>query len=29
VEIEAEGPDEIQAIEALSALVADRFGEGQ
>ena len=29
VEIEADGPDEIQAIEALSALVADRFGEGQ
>ena len=29
VEIEADGPDEVQALEAIKALIADRFGEGQ
>ncbi|WP_088283426.1 HPr family phosphocarrier protein [Ideonella sp. A 288] len=29
VEIETDGPDEQQAMEALRALIADRFGEGQ
>ena len=29
VEIEAEGTDEEQAIQAIVALVDDRFGEGQ
>ena len=29
VEIEADGPDEAQALAAIAALVADRFGEGQ
>jgi phosphocarrier protein HPr len=29
VELEADGPDEDQAIDALSALVNDKFGEGQ
>lgn len=29
LEIEADGSDEAQAIEAIAALVADRFGEGQ
>jgi phosphocarrier protein HPr len=27
--IETDGPDEAQAAEALSALIADKFGEGQ
>jgi phosphocarrier protein len=29
ITIEAEGPDEDQAIEALRALIDDRFGEGE
>ena len=29
VEIETSGPDEQPAMEALLALVADKFGEGQ
>ncbi|MEY2730407.1 MAG: HPr family phosphocarrier protein [Betaproteobacteria bacterium] len=29
VEIECEGPDEQQALEALVALINDKFGEGQ
>jgi len=29
VEIEADGPDEAQAVTAIAALIADRFGEGQ
>ncbi len=29
VELETDGPDEQQALEALSALFADKFGEGQ
>jgi phosphocarrier protein len=29
VEIEAEGPDESKAIEALVRLINDRFGEGE
>ena len=29
VEIEAEGPDERAAVDALSALFSDKFGEGQ
>jgi phosphocarrier protein len=29
VEIEAEGIDEVQAVEALTALINDRFGEGE
>ncbi len=29
VEIETEGEDEAQAHEAIAALVADRFGEGE
>ena len=29
VEIEADGPDEAQALTAIAALIADRFGEGQ
>ena len=29
VEIETEGPDEQQAMDALLALVNDKFGEGQ
>ena len=29
VEIEADGPDEAQALAAIAALIADRFGEGQ
>jgi len=29
VEIEAEGVDEARAIEALTALINDRFGEGE
>jgi phosphocarrier protein HPr len=29
VEIEAVGPDEEQALQALVALIADRFGEGE
>ncbi len=29
VEIEAEGADEAQAIDAIVALINDRFGEGQ
>lgn len=28
VELEADGPDEAQAIQAIAALVADKFGEG-
>ncbi|MFN7086651.1 MAG: HPr family phosphocarrier protein [Burkholderiales bacterium] len=27
--IETEGPDEAQALQALQALIADRFGEGE
>lgn len=29
VEIETDGPDEREALEALMALIADRFGEGE
>ena len=29
VDIEVDGPDEAAAMEALTALVADKFGEGQ
>jgi phosphocarrier protein len=29
VEIETQGPDEQQAMDALTALVNDKFGEGQ
>ncbi len=29
VELETEGPDEQQASEALTALINDKFGEGQ
>ena len=29
VEVEADGPDEEAAIEAVEALFADKFGEGQ
>ena len=29
VEIECEGPDEQQALDALVALINDKFGEGQ
>ena len=29
VEIEADGPDEAQAMAALRALIDDRFGEGE
>jgi phosphocarrier protein len=29
VDIETDGPDEQAAMEALTALVADKFGEGQ
>jgi phosphocarrier protein len=29
VEVEVEGPDEAQAVQAIAALVNDRFGEGQ
>ena len=29
VEIETEGPDEADAMQALLALIADKFGEGQ
>jgi phosphocarrier protein HPr len=29
VEIEAEGLDESQAVDAITALINDRFGEGQ
>jgi phosphocarrier protein len=29
VEIEADGPDEAQAVESLVALIKDRFGEGE
>jgi phosphocarrier protein HPr len=29
VTIEAEGPDEKEAVEALAALVNDKFGEGE
>jgi phosphocarrier protein len=29
VEIETDGPDEQQAMEALTALVNDKFGEGE
>ena len=29
ITIETEGPDEAQALQALQALIADRFGEGE
>lgn len=29
VELEADGPDEAEAVTALAALVNDKFGEGQ
>ena len=29
VEVETEGADEAAALEAIAALVADKFGEGQ
>ncbi len=29
VDIETEGPDEAEAMQALLALIADKFGEGQ
>jgi phosphocarrier protein HPr len=29
VEIETDGPDEVQAMDALVALITDRFGEGE
>lgn len=29
VELEADGADEVQALEAIAALVNDKFGEGQ
>ena len=29
VELEADGPDEAEAVKALAALVNDKFGEGQ
>ncbi len=29
VTLEVDGPDEADAMEALTALIADRFGEGQ
>lgn len=29
IELEVEGPDEAQAAEAITALVNDKFGEGQ
>jgi phosphocarrier protein len=29
VTLEAEGPDEKEAVEALAALVNDKFGEGE
>jgi phosphocarrier protein len=29
IELEAEGSDEAQAADAITALVNDRFGEGQ
>jgi len=29
VEIEADGTDEVQALDAIAALIDDRFGEGQ
>jgi phosphocarrier protein len=29
VEIEADGADEVQALDAIVALIDDRFGEGQ
>jgi phosphocarrier protein HPr len=29
VQIETEGTDEVEAMEALLALIADKFGEGQ
>lgn len=29
VDLEIEGPDEEEAMEAITALIADRFGEGQ
>ena len=28
IEVEVDGPDEVEALEALEALVADGFGEG-
>jgi phosphocarrier protein HPr len=29
VEVEVEGPDEAQALQALVQLIDDRFGEGE
>jgi len=29
VEIETDGPDEAEAMQALLGLIADKFGEGQ
>lgn len=29
IEIDADGPDEVEAIEALKALINDYFGEGE
>jgi len=29
ISVEIEGPDEVQAMEALQALIADCFGEGE
>ncbi|NUZ04889.1 HPr family phosphocarrier protein [Piscinibacter koreensis] len=29
VEVEADGPDEAAALQAIGALIADRFGEGE
>ena len=29
INLEIDGPDEIEAMQALSALIADRFGEGE
>jgi phosphocarrier protein HPr len=29
IEIETDGPDEAEAINALSAMIADKFGEGE
>jgi len=29
IELEVEGADETQAVEAITALVSDKFGEGQ
>jgi phosphocarrier protein len=29
IEIETDGEDELPAVEAIAALIADKFGEGQ